>query len=81
MQMMIVMMMMVISHIGSSEEIDVLSTDETTCSNDAEQVQVLVRELEATQARLALRKTLVYVDRVRFGVDEEISKRRYFEYE
>ena len=45
MQMMIVMMMMVISHIGSSEEIDVLSTEETTCSNDAEQVQVLVREL------------------------------------
>ena len=53
MQMMIVMMMMVISHIGNSEEIDVLSTEETTCSNDAEQVQVLVRELEATQARLA----------------------------
>ena len=53
MQMMVMMMMMLIAHIGNSEEIDVLSTDETTCSNDAEQVQVLVRELEATQARLA----------------------------
>ena len=44
---------MVILTIGNSEEIDVLSREETICSNDAEQVQVLVRELEATQARLA----------------------------
>lgn len=47
------MLMMIILTIGNSEEIDVLSREETICSNDAEQVQVLVRELEATQARLA----------------------------